>query len=192
MDKKYNFKEIIRKIGIDKLIIILLCGIALVVFSVPEKEKESAGISSKSKKENFVPDIQITTDEYSDKLERRLTDMLSNIKGISDVNVMITLECGNEAVVLTEASSKTSERNDSNDKGEVSVSKEYDNESVVVYEKNSKGDTIPYVVKENVPKIEGVAIIAKGADKTENIVKITSIVQALFDVEVHKISVVGM
>lgn len=188
MNKKYDFKELIRKIGIDKLIIILLCGIALVVLSVPTTKEEG----TKKTVETNNTDIQISTDEYSEKLEKKLTDMLNNIEGISDVNVMITLQCGNESIVLTEDTSQTSERNDSNSEGGVSVQKEYKNESVVVYEKNSDGETIPYVVKENVPKIEGVAVIAKGAEKTENMVKITSIVQALFDVEVHKISVVGM
>lgn len=188
LNKKYDFKGVIRKIGIDKMIIIILCGVAIVVLSVPSEHKEEKNDITQTDN----TDILISSDEYSDKLEKKLTDLLNNIKGISDVKVMITLSCGNEAVVLTEVSSQVSEKNDSNKEGENSVQKDYKNDEVVVYEKNSNGETIPYVVKENVPKIEGIAVVAKGAEKTENMIKITNIVQALFDVEVHKISVVGM
>lgn len=188
LNKKYDFKGVIRKIGIDKMIIIILCGVAIVVLSVPSEHKEEKNDITQTDN----TDILISSDEYSDKLEKKLTDLLNNIKGISDVKVMITLSCGNEAVVLTEVSSQVSEKNDSNKEGENSVQKDYKNDEVVVYEKNSNGETIPYVVKENVPKIEGIAVVAKGAEKTENMIKITNIVQALFDVEVHKMSVVGM
>lgn len=44
----------------------------------------------------------------------------------------------------------------------------------------------------NTPEIEGIAVIAEGGDNPENILKISSVAQALFGVSSHKISVIGM
>ena len=190
LDKKIDYKSIIRKIGIPKLIVMLLCGMAIIFLSVPADEDEENAQNTLIT--NDTKSIEISSNEYSEELEKKLTEMLNKIEGISNVNVMITLKCGNESVVLTEASTQKNEKKDTDGSGNVSEQSEYKNEILVVYEKNSSGETIPYVVKENVPKVEGVAIIASGAEKTENMIKITSIVQALFDVEAHKISVVGI
>ncbi|MBQ3544069.1 MAG: hypothetical protein IJA34_03615 [Lachnospiraceae bacterium] len=190
VEKKIDYKGIIKKIGMEKLIIILICGIALIYLSVPAGENDK-----KNRSELKIVDkkeIEMSGNEYSKELEYRLKEILNRIDGISEVNVMITLKSGNESVVLTEDSIQENERRDTDENGAVSEQSEYKKEEVVVYEKNSNGETIPYVVKENVPKVEGVAIIAKGAEKTENMIKITSVVKALFDVEVHKISVVGI
>ncbi|MDE7431753.1 MAG: hypothetical protein K2N34_07560, partial [Lachnospiraceae bacterium] len=136
--------------------------------------------------------IGMTTDEYCSKLEERLKELISKIDGVEQVSVMITLKCGSESVVLTEVSYEQNEKRDNGSNGVVSEQKDYKNESVVVYEKDGNGNTTPYVIKENVPQIEGIAVIAKGGDNPENILKITSIAQALFNVDVHKISVIGM
>jgi stage III sporulation protein AG len=72
------------------------------------------------------------------------------------------------------------------------VKESYKEEEAVVFEEDSEGNTIPYVIKENVPEIEGIAIVAEGGGNSENILKITGVVQALFGVSAHKISVIGM
>ena len=50
----------------------------------------------------------------------------------------------------------------------------------------------PYVIKENMPSIAGVLIIADGADKAEVVQNISDAVKALFDVDAHKIKVMKM
>lgn len=190
MDKKIDYKSVIKRIGVDKLIIILICGVALIYLSVPsdkDDNKDTGEIEVTNKNS-----IEISGNEYNRELEERLKEILNRIEGISEVNVMITLKCGNESVVLTEDTIQENKKIDKNGNEVDSEQSEYKREEVVVYEKNSKGETVPYVVKENVPKVEGVAVVAKGAGNAENMLKITSIVKALFDVEVHKISVVGI
>lgn len=190
MNKKIDYKGIIKKIGMEKLIIMLICGIALIYFSVPIEENDkkiTSEIGKIDKKE-----IELSTNEYTKELEERLKEIINKINGISDVNVMITIKCGNESVVLTESSVQENEKKDTNNNGLISEQIELKKDTIVVYKKNSNGETVPYVVKENVPKVEGIAVIAKGAEKPENMIKITSIVKALFDVEAHKISVVGI
>ncbi len=57
---------------------------------------------------------------------------------------------------------------------------------------HSSGNNEPFVVKTLLPQVEGVVVVAQGAG-TGNINKsITDVVQALFDVEAHKVKVVKM
>lgn len=190
--KIVDIGNIIRNIGMEKLLIIAICGVVLVILSVPGENKNKENKSMKSVQDSQENQIDLSTDEYCSKLEDRLRELISNIDGVEQVHVMITLKCGSESVVLTEVAYEQSEKKDTGNNGVVSEQSDYKNESVVVYEKDGDGNTTPYVIKENVPQIEGIAVIAKGGDDPENILKITSVAQALFNVEAHKISVIGM
>lgn len=190
--KIVDIGNIIRNIGMEKLLIIAICGVVLVILSVPGDNKKKESSNTKSVQDSEEKQIGMSTDEYCSKLEERLQELISKIDGVEQVHVMITLKCGSESVVLTEVAYEQSEKKDTGNNGVVSEQSDYKNESVVVYEKDGDGNTTPYVIKENVPQIEGIAVIAKGGDNPENILKITSIAQALFNVEAHKISVIGM
>ena len=50
----------------------------------------------------------------------------------------------------------------------------------------------PYVIKEISPKIEGVVVIAEGGDNPVVIQDISEAVQALFDVDTHKIKIMKL
>jgi stage III sporulation protein AG len=189
--KSIDLKKIINNIGIDKLLIIAICGVILVMLpsGSKSKEKSSSGTSYREN-ENVENIIELTEDEYCEKLEKRLENILCEIDGVGEVKVMITMKSTSEKVVLKEISyDKSSESNNS---GTESVKESYKEEEAVVFEEDSEGNTIPYVIKENVPEIEGIAIVAEGGGNSENILKITGVVQALFGVSAHKISVIGM
>lgn len=192
--KKVEIKNIIRNIGFDKLLIIALCGVVLIILSIPSSDKgNKREVTDKSIKTGSEDSsISMSGEDYCEKLENRLEALLSKVDGISDVEVMITLKSTSESVVLTEVSYEKSNRKDTAGTGGV-LSEEniYRNDSVVVYEKDSSGNTIPYVVKENVPQIEGIAVVARGGDEVQNILKITNALQALFNIDAHKISVIG-
>ena len=52
--------------------------------------------------------------------------------------------------------------------------------------------SIPYVVQEIYPQVEGVLVVAEGGDNSSVILAITDAIQALFGVDVHKIKIVKM
>lgn len=189
--KVIDLNQIIKNIGMEKLLIIAVCGVVLVILSIPT-DKKSGKTDANTTLETTKNEISLSSDEYCAKLEERLKTLISKIDGVEQVEVMITLKCGSESVVLTEVTYEQNEKKDTGSNGVVSEQQEYKNESTVVYEKDEDGNTIPYVIKENVPQIEGIAVVAKGGDNAENILKITSIAQALFNVEAHKISVIGI
>lgn len=187
--KSIHLKDYIKNIGIDKLLIIAICGVVLVMLPTENKTK-SKNSSVVKQKETSEKIIELSQEEYCEKLESRLEETLSGVKGIGKVKVMITLKSTSEKIVLKEIAYDKS--NEHSQAGTDTVRESYKEEESVVFQEDSDGNTIPYVIKENVPEIEGVAVVAEGGGNTDNILKITSMVQALFGVSSHKISVIEM
>ena len=59
----------------------------------------------------------------------------------------------------------------------------------VIYDENNNSNKSPFVVSNYMPKVEGVAVIAKGGDSPLVKEKITGIIKALFGIEINKIAV---
>ena len=117
------------------------------------------------------------TTDYVEYMEERLTSVLEQVDGISDVRVMITVKDSGENIALKDSGSSSSENGDSSQR---SVSEE----TVMVSEGSGSS---PYVVRYREPETEGVVIICKGAENGDTTLKITNAVQALFNVPTHKI-----
>lgn len=107
----------------NQWIILLLIGILLIVIAIPTKD---------GTKQESLFQVQ-DTDTSSTEIEKRLENMLSQMKGVGDVHVMIT-----------------------------------------------------YQEKE----VEGIVVVAEGGGNSVVIRNITEVVQALFDVNSHKIRVI--
>ena len=82
-------------------------------------------------------------------------------------------------------SSVTEEDGDGGSRDTDEVSQDYN----VIYSEGSDGTTIPFVISENSPQIEGVAVVAQGGDSAVVKEKITGIIKALFGIEINKIAV---
>ena len=65
-------------------------------------------------------------------------------------------------------------------------------ENQTVFQKDATGNQTPYVKMQKYPKISGVLILAKGADNPVVVQNIQEAVQALFQVEAHRIKVMKM
>ena len=185
--KKFSLKNL-RK---DQLLILLLTGILLMVIAVPAgKKKENMSSASNDNTGKSVNGTSAGTDEeaYTAYLEDRLSRTLSQIEGAGEVKVMITLKSSAEKVLDkdTESDQETVTEEDSQG-GTRQSSKNtvYRTDS----ESNSQGSGSPYVSKELSPKIEGVVVIADGGENAVVKENISSAVQALFDIEPHKIRI---
>ncbi len=189
--KTININKIIKNIGMEKLLIIAICGVVLVMLPSPDKKLKSSK-QTETTKSSGSQNIEISGDDYCEKLEKRLEDLISKIDGIGEVKVMITLKATEEKIVLTEVSYEKNDENSTDSSGVVNTKNSYKEDRVVVYEEGSDGNKVPYVTKENAPEIEGIAVIAEGGNNADNVLKISEIAQALFGISSHKISVIGM
>lgn len=189
--KTININKIIKNIGMEKLLIIAICGVVLVMLPSPDKKLKSSK-QTETTNSSGSQNIEISGDDYCEKLEKRLEDLISKIYGIGEVKVMITLKATEEKIVLTEVSYEKNDENSTDSSGVVNTKNSYKEDRVVVYEEGSDGNKVPYVTKENAPEIEGIAVIAEGGNNADNVLKISEIAQALFGISSHKISVIGM
>lgn len=177
----------IKKIGLNKLLLILLAGVALIVIAAPMEDRGEKNETVKQE-ETLV----VTEETYEELLEKRLTEVLSCVEGVGKTKVMITMKATGEKIVLKETPYTRSETSEIDSEGGSRDVKELSQSDTAVYIEGSDGSKVPYVVQETKPQIEGVIVIAEGGGDIYTIKEIIEAVSALFDVPSHKIKVMKM
>jgi stage III sporulation protein AG len=189
--KKLTLKEI----GFPKLIIMLTCGVLLIVLSFPNLL--TGGDSKKNvtkTADKIVSQQQVSEDSasYETQMEERLKETLKMVEGIGDVEVMITLKSSKEKITLKDSPSSQENLSETDNQGGKRTSSSVDIQEETILTNDGSGETIPYVIKELEPEIEGVAIVAEGGGSQKIVKEIVEAVEVLFDVPAHKIKVMKM
>lgn len=202
--KKKDLKKWLTR---DNMIILILSGVLVFIIAMPMESKDETkqeGVEaspflaaepedSKNAAEDDGTQSAVSMDEeqYLAYQENRLTEALAKVAGVGRVQVMITLKSSREAVVERETPVSRSATNETDSQGGSRVISQVETGDSVVY--RSEGtDSEPFVIKTLAPEIEGVLVVAEGAGNGTVNRTITAIVQALFGVEAHKVSVVRM
>lgn len=194
----------------DNLILLVLAGILLFVIALPvdggDRKKGSGGETAEKSVQNGGSTESRTEGEktaseedsfdrraerYAKELEARLTEALSEMDAVGKVRVMITLKTSEELVVERETSVTGSSTEETDAQGGSRRVESREREEKVIYTA-AEGENQPYIVKSYVPQIEGVLVVAQGAGTGAVNRTVTEIVQALFDIEAHKVKVVKM
>lgn len=190
MEKK---KLSLKEIGIDKLIMIFLAGILLLVLSIPSFTKTDTGSeTADSAGAARAQNESSTESDYTKRMEEKLTDILSEVEGIGEIKVMITLKASKEKVALKDSPYTEEIDTQEDGAGGTKESKSVTREDETVMISDGSGQSQPYVVKETEPKVEGILVLAQGGDNSKLINEIVEAVQVLFDVPSHKIKVMKM
>jgi len=136
-----------------------------------------------------VPE-EVALNEYADKLEEEMTELLENIQGVGEVKVMITLECGEENIYVEQEKSETDNRTiqNGNDKQE-DIQNTYENEIVIVSSQNSNR---PLIEKTLQPSVQGVAVVCSGADDISVVSAVTGTVSVVLNIPTNRIYVTKM
>lgn len=190
VDKDF-FRDLFQPKNKDKkasIFMIFMLGVALLLFgstfSSSSNDKNTdeydTNLYVDTKNQNSIENS--TNEENSTK--KQLEDILSKVKGAGEVEVFITYASTTEKVV---AQNTSTEKNYNENREEV-LQKE-DNEVVLV---DTKDGTIPYVLVEQSAKVEGVMVVAQGGNIASVRQELHSGVQAVFNVDAHKIVILGM
>lgn len=130
--KRYlNFKKSLF------LILCLLLGIMFLILSEYDGDEKS---------DQAPPSF--SESEYSVMLEKRLSDILEKMEGVSDVTVMITLEGG--------VSYEYAKKAESGLWGDST-------EAVPVMQENANGSKEPILLGTSLPKVRGVSVVCRSA-----------------------------
>lgn len=178
MDKKPK-----KEPGIKEWAIIFAAGAMLLLLSVPDlfhKEKEESvdAVTSVQQKE-------VQGEEYTERMERKLEEILGGMEGVTSVKAMITVTSTTEKVVLQDTTSDAeclTEKDGSG--GERTTQKNTEEKKTVL-----AGEE-PFLTKELTPKVEGVVVVITGAESA-SVLAISEAVQALFDVPAHKVKIIN-
>lgn len=170
----------------DQILILFLAGILLLVISIPAETQPDPSPSSEGEETEKLPKLYTSKTQ---ELEQKLETILSSVSGVGKTKVMITLKSDGKKIVEKdrEESSRTQEPNENS-----GASSEHTSGESTVLQRDNSGAETPYVSESFEPEIDGVLVIAQGADSQQTISEITQAVMALFGVEAHKIKVMKM
>lgn len=180
----------IKEAGRGKLLLCVAAGIFLLWLSIPVEKKEQKQEMQKIESETNIENTELNT--YIENLENKLKTVLSNVDGIGEVEVMITAKTSKEKVTLKDTPYSRKDTKETDSTGGTRENVEISSEESSVMEKAEDGSESPYITKEVQPEIEGVVVIARGADQKKIETEINEAVVALFDVPSHKIKVMKM
>lgn len=135
--------------------LMLICAVIILVMTNTNRNIPDTAESESSRQEVGSQD----QDVYARMLEEKLTDAFSRMAGVGEVRVYVTLTGSGEETVLKDAG-RTAEDVREEDSGAVRSSERREEEETTVTD--TQGN--PYVVSSTYPKVQGILIVAEGAD----------------------------
>lgn len=176
---KIDFKQYLEKfMHTKRLVIIILIGALLLV--LPDLFPKTKSQTKIPATESGFSDRQL----YEKELEKRLSHMLSTVRGISDVSVMVTVEDAGEMYYA-----KSESYDEKNADDGIVTEKNRQAESTPALKNESGGNQTPILLKTVTPKVSGVFITAKGADDTKLQADVIGAVRAVLNVAPHRVQV---
>ena len=181
----------------DRLLIILLTGILFLVIAVPfsgEGDAESGLMhSGKMKDSSNNTSNEMTgngnAETYADYLEQKLAKVLSEVHGVGQTEVMITMASSSEKILGADSESESESVQESDRQGGSRSTIQSRSSQTAIYDSGESSQGAPYVTKELTPEVAGVIVIAEGGDDPVVVENIIEAVQALFEIDTHKIKV---
>ena len=181
-----------KKWGKEEWLILILIGVFLCIVFWPSSEKEEE-ITDLNRKEETLEEPRVGfNNTYKEQMESQLEEVLKSIDGIDSVTAMITLKTSQENVVLKENSQLKEHTSEEDGEGGVRTIDSESIEETVRYETDDGESEAPYVTYTVAPKVEGVLVVVGGDRASLLRMQIVKAVQALFDVESHKVVVIKM
>ena len=192
-----------KKLDKDQCLIIILVGVLLCVIAFPVRKNDSE--SNISYISNGTIDHNITEEEggasqgnpetaesYAGYWEKRLEDALTCMDGVGKVRVLITLKESEHKVVEKDGLEDYSNTEETDAAGGSRTIGESRIEKSTIYTVDENGQNVPYVIKTIPPAVEGVVVIAQGAQRQSVQDNLIDAIQVLFDIDTNKIKIVKM
>ena len=127
----------------------------------------------------------MTEEEYIERMEARVEELLSGIDGVGKLDVMLTLESSSEYVYQSETR-QSSDRTAAS--GETTQERQEDEETIVMVE-GEDGRTQALIRTERTPKIQGIAVVCEGAGQASVEQQIIDVLTTTFGISSARVSV---
>lgn len=171
----------------DKMLKILviagIAGIALIFISSflggTKKEATNAALGMETTAET------LTNEEYAQKLEAEVYELLSTIEGVGKTKVMITLSSGVEYVYATEDNLSTDKTSDS----EATIAERVQTSKKTILIEDENGRRKALLKKTVEPAIKGAVIVCEGGDDIIIKERVTEAIRVVLGISSTKICV---
>ena len=148
------------------LIIIILIVIGIILLIIPN----SGGNSNQN---NVNPDLRL--EEYATRVEDKIADLCSSVRGVANVKVTVYFDSGFETVYAYNEESKT-------------TTSGYNSEKKYVTIGSGNGESMVCLV-ERMPKIKGVAIVCRGGGNPYTAQQLISLISSAYGIPTNNIFV---
>lgn len=165
---------------------LLLVAILLLVFW--PAGYDSQNLQKPEENESAVSLTQETKIDERKNLENELKMMLEQVEGVGAVDVAIMMESSGTRTVEKDVPTSQSSSKET-DSGQKSSQTAETTDEQTVYLEQADGTRTPYVIRETMPEVRGVLIVAQGAGNPQVVSEIKEAVMALFHLDAHKIKV---
>ncbi|MDE7427779.1 MAG: hypothetical protein K2N00_00670, partial [Lachnospiraceae bacterium] len=130
--------------------------------------------------------------DYISCWEEKLEESLRFVEGAGKVRVLITLKESEEKVLAKDGTLENQETVETDASGGNRHIVESREEKSVIRTVDDRGQDVPLVVKTVSPCVEGVVVIAQGADQAQVRKDIIEAIQVLFDIDMNRIAIIKM
>ena len=173
-----KFKKYTSGSGTNYIVLLGLIGIMLLTI----------GEINWDKTETSKTDVYY--EDYKTAIENQLEKILSSVKGAGSVDVMVTLEAGQEIVYVQQEKTVKDQSNITGDKSDQQTIKDsYENEIVMIEENNQKQALVEKVLE---PVVQGVVVVCGGADDISVVSDITNAVCIALNITSNRVCVIKM
>jgi len=171
---------------IIKLLVVAFVGIVILnlanIFSAPKPA--AVDFNQEETTTGRGEEIGYLPDDIS--LEMRLEEILSQMEGVGETSVSIIFAEGPTREYAVNVSTTAKEIQEKDQSGGVRTTNEKtETGQMVMIDGNAK----PVLVKESMPKIQGVLIVAEGVDNPQVKERVFKAVQTLLQVPAHRITI---
>ena len=194
MDLQTWGKKLRKKLlglGVKEWGMLLVAGICCLVIVLPFQGEEKKVEPEESRTQNQQATQEKTSSDYVERLEQRLSELLSCVEHVGNVKVMITVSGSTEKQVLQDGRKEMEQSTEQDSAGGSRTSVSERSEGTTVFYGTGE-ESLPYILSENYPEITGVVVLAEGSGKGTVDYDILNAVQVLFDVPAHKIKIMKM
>jgi stage III sporulation protein AG len=128
---------------------------------------------------------------YEEKQKIDLKNILKKMNGVGDVEVMMSFDNGEKKVPAYDTSAQKSTTEETDTEGGKRVNNQNTDSSKIVMT-TSDGNNEPFILTTYKPKINGVIILAEGAENSKTKYEIEQAVSKLYNLSLDKVNVYSM
>lgn len=182
LTKMATFFQRIKKIkNIEVIFCIVLIAIMLLLYS--------ARINKNNNEDDSQVSVNQVISSYTET-EQKLAKILSSIEGAGKVNVLITYDGTSQLVTADSVTKNISTRTD--DSGGFNLVSSISDETLTPVLVMVDGTPTPLILKEINPQIEGVIIVAEGANSIKVRLEILKAASTALNIDKNKIEIFTM